>query len=177
VDGANRGDCFAIIVDRRAPDGVHHAESYIYDEPPPETGYYDLTEIEEFISSLWQTRNVVRVALDPNRLLLLMQRLERDHGIPVEEFGQTNTRMCPASATLRELVRTGLVRAGRGTSIKEHILNAVELPRDPIGWRIGKAGKEDKIDGAIALAMAVYIAEAEADGAPSFAESGGVYTL
>ena len=177
VDGANKGDCFAIIVDRRDAAGDHHMESYIFDEPPPDTGYYDLTEIEEFIASLWQTRNVTRVALDPNRLLLLMQRLERDHGIPVEEFGQTNTRMCPASATLRELVRTGRIRAGRGTVIKEHILNAIELPREPIGWRIGRGAKAEKIDGAIAAAMAVYIAEAESDGAPSFAETGGVWSV
>jgi phage terminase large subunit-like protein len=177
VDGANKGDCFAIVVDRRDEEGTHHVESYIYDEPPPDTGYYDLMEIEEFLSSLWQTRNVVRMACDPNRLLLLMQRLEREHGIPVEEFNQTNTHMCPASATLRELVRTGRVRAGRGDSLRDHILNAVEMPREPIGWRIGKGDRADKIDGAIALAMAVFLAEAEVDAGPSFAATAGIRTI
>ena len=177
VDGANKSDCFAIVLDRRDSEGTHHVETWIYDEPPPEDGYYDLMEIEEFLASLWQTRDVARMACDPNRLLLLMQRLEREHGIPVEEFGQTNTRMCPASATLRELVRTGRLRAGRSISLKEHILNAIELPREPIGWRLGKAAKSDKIDGAIALAMATFLAEAEADGAPSFAATGGIRTI
>ena len=177
VDGANKGDCFAIILDRRDPGGTHHVEPYIYDEPPPDTGYYDLDEIEEFIAGLCRTRNVVRIAFDPNRLLLLMQRLERHHGIPVEEFGQTNSRMCPASATLRELVRTGRLRAGRGTSIKEHILNAIEMPREPMGWRLGKASKAEKIDGAVALAMATFLAEAQADAGPSFAATGGIRTI
>ena len=177
VDGANKGDCFAIVVDRRDPGGTHHVEPYIYDEPPQDTGYYDLDEIEEFIAGLCRTRNVARIAFDPNRLLLLMQRLERHHGIPVEEFGQTNTRMCPASATLRELVRTGRLRAGRGTSIKEHILNAIEMPREPMGWRLGKASKAEKIDGAVALAMATFLAEAQADAGPSFAATGGVRTI
>lgn len=177
VDGANKGDCFAIVVDRRDSYGVHHIEPYIYDEPPPDTGYYDLMEIEEFIASLFRTRNVARIACDPNRLLLLMQRLEREHGIPVEEFGQTNTRMCPASATLRELVRTGRLRAGRSSSLKEHILNTIEMQREPMGWRLGKASKAEKIDGAIALAMATYLAEAEVDAGPSFAATGGIRTI
>ena len=177
IDGANKADCFAIIVDRRDEEGTHHVEPYIFDEPPPQSGYYDLDEIEEFIASLWQTRNVARIACDPNRLLLLMQRLERHHGIPVEEFHQYNKLMCPASATLRELVRTGSVRAGRGAQLKEHILNSIELPREPIGWRIGKAGKQEKIDGAIALAMAAYLAEAEQDSGPSLAETGGIRTI
>jgi phage terminase large subunit-like protein len=163
VDGANKGDCFAILVDRRDEGGIHHVEPYIFDEPPQETGYYDLDEIEELLASLWQTRNVTRLACDPNRLLLLMQRLERHHGIPVEEFPQNNGRMCPAAASLRELVRTGSIRAGRNAALKAHILNAVELPREPWGWRIGKAAKAEKIDGAIALAMAVYLTEADID--------------
>jgi phage terminase large subunit-like protein len=177
VDGALKGDCFAIMVDRRAGDGTHHVEPYIFEEPPPDSGYYDLDEIEEFLASLWQTRNVARMALDPSRLLLLMQRLERHHGITVEEFGQTNTRMCPASSTLRELVRTGHMRAGKSISLKEHMLNAIEMPREPIGWRLGRESKAEKIDGAIALAMATYLAEAEVDAGPSFAETGGIRTI
>lgn len=176
VDGANKADCFAITVDRRDREGTHHVESYIFDEPPTTLGYYDLDEIEEFLSSLWQTRNVRRMACDPNRLLLLMQRLERHHGIPVEEFKQTNMIMCPACATLRELVRTGSIRAGRSSILKDHMLNAVELPRDPQGWRIGKEGS-DKIDGAISLAMAVYLSEAEADAGLSFSATGGIRTI
>lgn len=177
VDGANKSDCFAIIVDRRDSGGTHHVEPYIFDEPPTDTGYYPLDEIEELLSSLWQTRNVVRMACDPNRLLLLMQRLEREHGIPVEEFRQYNKHMCPASATLRELVRSARIRAGRSPSLKAHMLNAIEMPREPQGWRLGKELRTEKIDGAVALAMAVYIAEAEADGSASFAETGGVWSI
>jgi phage terminase large subunit-like protein len=177
IDGANKADCFAIIVDRRDQQGTHHVEPYIFSDPPPDTGYYALDEIEEFIAGLCRTRKVKRLACDPNRLLLLMQRLEKHHRIPVEEFGQTNTHMCPASATLRELVRSGRIRAGHSALLKEHMLNAIEMPREPMGWRIGKAGREEKIDGAIALAMAVHVAEAEAGSGPSFSKTGGVYSI
>jgi hypothetical protein len=49
-----------------------------------------------------------------------------------------------------------------------------EIP--PSGWRLTKI--DENIDAAVALAMATHIAEAEWSlGGPSFAETGGIWTI
>jgi phage terminase large subunit-like protein len=159
VDGANRGDCFAIIVDQLDANGMHNVEPYIFTDPPPDKGYYDLSTIEDLLVELWETRKVRPMAFDPSRLLMLMQRLQDVRGVRVEEFPQENRRMCAASATLRQVIRDKRIRAGHNPVLRDHVLNAVELDRQPWGWRIGKTSDAEKIDGAVALAMAVYLAE------------------
>jgi phage terminase large subunit-like protein len=107
--------------------------------------------------------------------LLLAQRLEREHSIPVETFAQTNALMCPAAAILREHIRAGTVRAGAARVVEEQVLNAIEAPRDPQGWRISKSTREEKIDIPIAMAMAAFLLETT-DEVPSFAET-GIYSI
>lgn len=176
VDGADKSDHFAIGITQKDEAGVIHHEATIFAEPPAEKGYYDLALIEDILVQIHEAFDVARCGLDPNRLRMLMIRLQDVHGLEVEEFPQTNRHMCPACSALRVAVREGRLRYGRNARLQEHMENAVELPREPFGWRIGKASDDEKIDGAITLAMGVAYAEFD-DDAPSFAETGGIYTI
>ncbi len=160
IDGADKSDHFAITLTQRDEAKVIHGVSLILDNPPADRGYYDLTFVEEAIVDICHENNVERVALDGNRLRMLMIRLQDIHGLPVEEFPQTNLMMCPAADALRTTVREERMWIGGNALLQQHLENAIELDKQPFGVRIGRASNDEKIDGAITLAMGAFLWEA-----------------
>ena len=140
-------------------------------------GHIDHEAVEAKIVELCHAYNVIRIGCDPNYFTRSMLKLEHELGLPVEEFPQENKRMTAASMTLYDVLQEGRLIHGADPVLTEHVLNAAIKPT-PHGWRITKVEDSAKIDAAVAAAIAVYLAEAEADTfAPSFAETGGVWTI
>ena len=79
--------------------------------------------------------------------------------------------------TLYDVLQEGRLVHGGSAELTEQVLNAGVKPT-AYGWRLTKVDEDGKIDAAVAAAIAVYLAEAEARAfGPSFAESGGVWTI
>lgn len=161
IDGADKSDHFAITLTQQDAEGTVHGVSLIFDEPPADRGYYDLSLVEEAVVEFTQKYNVERIALDGNRIRMLMIRLQDVYGLPVEEFPQTNQMMCQASAALRTLIRENRLQIGGNRLLQSHLTNAIELKREPFGTRIGRASDDEKVDGAITLAMGAFLWEVE----------------
>jgi phage terminase large subunit-like protein len=89
---------------------------------------------------------------DPWQFLESAEMLQ-ERGLPMVEFPQNASRMAPASETLYELiVQRRIVHDGDPT-MKEQVLAAVIAPTERGGWRISKRRSQERIDGAVSLAM------------------------
>lgn len=176
IDGAQGGDAFAIVCVQQNGDKVDAFE-YVYDDPPEDTGYYDLVQIEQVIAELYSKHRPL-ILIDPSRLLLLAQHLEDTYRVPLIGAKQDNNLMCPATSIVVNAVRAGKLRLGGCPKLAEHLSNATSVDREPFGARFGKASKSrnDRIDAAIAIALAMYGMETHPR-KKSFAEKGGFYSL
>lgn len=176
VDAAPRRDKTAVVLDQRDEQGVHHVKAWSF-EADPEAGLLDFDELKVLLRELHQTYNVTRIVVDPAHLFAIMDELSRE-GLPVEDFPQHASRMIPASMNLYDLIQLGRLRHGNDPMLTKHVLAAGAKEIPPSGWRLTKVSRTDHIDAAVALAMAAQIAESEwAIGGPSFASTGGVYSL
>ena len=158
VDGAQRGDNFALVFARRDDDGRLGLYPIIYDKADDDTGYYDLALIEETIAESWASHQVVHIVIDPSRLLLMAAHLKEQRGLELEKFEQTNKLMCPACVYLTNEVMDGRVRVYGPHAHKfiGHLRNCVKKEAEPFGFRFTKdfLGSPHKIDAAIAASMA-----------------------
>lgn len=176
VDAAPRRDKTAVVLDQRDENGVHNVKSWTF-EADPEAGLLDFDELKHLLRGLCHEYNVSRIVVDPAHLFAIMDELMRE-GLPVEDFPQHASRMIPASMNLYDLIQLGRIRHGGDHTLTKHVLNAGAKEIPPSGWRITKTNRHENIDAAVALAMAAHIAESEWSlGAPSFAATGGVYSL
>src|SRR4051812_18514806 len=80
-------------------------------------------------------------------------RLERDHGLTLGEWPQSETRMTIFSERLHGLVIEQRLRHPGVAELDRHVANAVAKPT-PRGWRLVKSAEGAQIDALIALAMA-----------------------
>lgn len=177
VDAAPRRDKTAVVLDQRNPEtGVHQVRLFTF-EADPEAGLLDFDELKECLRGLCRKHRVDRIVVDPAHLFSTMDELGRE-GLPIEDFPQHASRMIPASTNLYDLVQLGRVAHGGEPVLTRHVLAAGVKEIPPSGWRITRVSRSEFIDGAVALAMAAWVAEAEwANRTPSFAESGGVWTI
>ena len=79
----------------------------------------------------------------------------------IEEFAQSDQNMTRACQRLFDAVAEERVAHGNDAALTEYVLNAAVKIGRLGGFRFTKPDEESKIDGAIALAMAVDVAEAE----------------
>ncbi len=178
IDAADKRDRISVTTIQVDAQGDYNIWSEIRERDAFRT-YHDYLALEEHLRTTSQEMNVERMAFDRRQMARTMAELE-DERYPVEEFNQDNAHMCPASEHLFELATTGRLRHGGDRRLAEHVANAAQYHRPPIGWRFSKADPGDpdcKIDGAISTAMAAWIAQAELGAAPSFAETGGVWSI
>jgi phage terminase large subunit-like protein len=98
--------------------------------------------------------NVQEVAFDPYLARQTMQRLY-DDGIPTVEMRQAPLTMGPAIGDLERTVNGRMIRHN-GHPVLRHHFDSVVASRNDTGLvRMHKATKTDRIDGAVAAAMAV----------------------
>lgn len=159
IDGATSGDSFAIEGYQRftEDEGVehHNVREWVFDEPDEDTGRYPLNDIMELVAGIYQQHYPAVVGIDPNRMIVMSAQLKDVYGVETVSFPQNNAVMCQASQLVIHLVKSGKLRLSGCPKTREHLANTVEDDKDSYGVRFGKNSRRDKIDAAIALAIAV----------------------
>ncbi|MBN9437035.1 terminase TerL endonuclease subunit [Bosea sp. (in: a-proteobacteria)] len=114
----------------------------------------DPETVEANIRELCARFNVQEIAFDPHFARMTMQRLH-DDGLPAVEMRQGPLTMGPAIGTLERFVNGRLLRHS-GHPVLRHHFDSVVASRNDTGLiRMHKGKKTDRIDGAVAAAMAV----------------------
>lgn len=158
--------------DRHGVDYVTWAEEGFIIPTPGNT--VDLRAVEAFIRELCARYNVQEIAFDPTFGRSMMADLVAD-GLPAVEFRQGWVSMGPAVKELERVILAGKFRHGGHPVLRWNFEN-VQVETDKAGVRMfHKARSGNKIDGAVATAMAVARAAAGEDkfttGADWFDES------
>lgn len=159
IDGAVSGDAFAIIAYQQREDEstgktLELTHEWVFDEPPEETGIYDQEQIAELVAAICAENYPYEIGMDPARLIVFGNLLSNKHGLDVTAYAQTNAIMCQAAALVIAGVKGRTLRLKGCPKLQRHLLNTVELEREPWGVRFGKDKRKSKIDAAIALAIA-----------------------
>ena len=112
------------------------------------------TTVEQFLRDIHKRYNIANILCDPTHFYRSITTLEKD-GIPVERFNQ-NTGMLLASSALYDILKFGHLYVYLAPDLRKHIQFAAAKTTGT-GFRITKSPDNPQpIDGAIALAMAVY---------------------
>lgn len=115
--------------------------------------------VEAHIRELCARFDVREIAFDPHLARMTMQRLH-DDGLPAIEMRQGPLTMGPAIGTLERVVNGFSIRHN-GHPVLRHHFDSVVASRNDTGLvRMHKGKKTDRIDGAVAAAMAVSRAAA-----------------
>jgi phage terminase large subunit-like protein len=124
--------------------------------------------VEDAIREIAATYDVREIAFDPAKAHRVMMHL-MDDGLPVIEMRQGILTMGPATGDLERTVNGFKIRHN-GHPILRHHFDSVVASRNDTGLtRMHKGKRTDRIDGAVAAAMAVSRAIAN-DNQPSFLE-------
>lgn len=114
----------------------------------------DLVAVEAHIRELCARHSVQEIAFDPTYGRHMMAALSED-GLPVTEFRQGWVTMAPAVKELERAILSRRFRHG-GHPVLRWNFDNIQLRIDPAGNRSFHKGKSgNKIDGAVATAMAV----------------------
>src|SRR5690606_29589411 len=124
--------------------------------------------IEDHIRELCARFDVREIAFDPYDARMTMQRLH-DDGLPAVEMRQNITTMGPAIADLERVVNGRALRHCGHPLLRHHFDSVVASRNDTGLVRMHKGKKTDRIDGAVATAMAVSRASLN-DNSKSFLE-------
>jgi phage terminase large subunit-like protein len=160
VDAASRRDTTAVIAVQIDDEGRYQRLCWHF-QADEQMGYLDYGAVEALIRELSSTYMVTRVAFDPFQMVRSAQMLLSE-GVPVEMFPQNDTRMVPASQLAYELIVESQLVMDACPICEAQIAGAgvVETVR---GWRLHKLRSKGPIDAAIALVMALQLAEWEKD--------------
>jgi len=151
VDVGLKRDSTAVVAVQRGPDGMLHAMCRLWlptkDEP------VDVTDVMEHIRELARAYDVQAVSYDP-RFFDVPAKMLSDEGLAVIEIAQSVERMTSVCGGLLETIKRGEIRHDGDPGLTAHVLNAV--PRfNERGFTLQKSKSRGRIDGAIALALAV----------------------
>ena len=143
IDGANSGDSFGARHSRRTTQRTARSCTRTPSSSTrrARTGFYDIEQIEQLVREYYDERDMRRIAMDPARLLLTAQHLQKKWGVPVESFAQSDSNMGAASAYLLTLVDEGRLRIHGPDSAKliEHTDERhARHHAGAWGWRSGK---------------------------------------
>lgn len=130
----------------------------------------DYSFVESVIEDLSRRFQIQELAIDPAMSAGIVPRLQ-DLGLNVVQFRQGWISMTPAIKETERALLSGKVRHGGHPVLRWNFLNAV-IDSGPTGdtARFSKAKSAEKIDGAVAAAMAIARAQASETG-PSIFES------
>jgi hypothetical protein len=123
-------------------------------EPDVFTGEVDYLGLETQLLDMWATGKYAGFAYDPYQMVSLAQRLKQ-RGVTVYEFTQSNMRN-NSDSYLRQVIGEARVHHPNHDILTEHVFNATLKFNPNNSVRIIKLNKNNKIDLAIALSMAVW---------------------
>jgi len=158
VDASLKRDTTAVAMVRRDSEGVVHVRAQTF-QADEDVGMVDLEEIENVIRELSKNYELLEVVFDPFGFGRSAQTLLAE-GIPMVEYGQSSSRMAPATDTLRRIVLEGRLRHGDDPVMTRHARAAVVRDTE-YGARLDKRRSGESMDAMIALAMAAHRIEAD----------------
>jgi phage terminase large subunit-like protein len=127
---------------------------------PTEDEPVDVTDVMEHLRELARAYAVEAVSFDP-RFFDVAAKMLADEGLPMVEIPQSVERMTGVLGSLLELIKRGEIHHDGDALLRQHVLNAV--PRfNERGFTLQKSKSRGKIDGVIALGLAVDRALREA---------------
>ena len=195
LDLSARNDLTALVMVAKSQDGTWHARPEFFapligvedraqrDRVPYDVwardGFLTLTAgasveyawVAQRLVELCETYPVAIVAYDRWRMDVLKAELARiGVELPLEPFGQGFASMAPALEALEtELVNARVAHGGHPV-LRNHAANAIAIS-DPAGNRkLDKSKATGRIDGLVALAMAMGVAAKQTDDSASFAD-------
>jgi phage terminase large subunit-like protein len=127
-----------------------------------------LDYIEAQVLEIAKRHRVLAILADPYKFETQLQNFE-DMGFLAVRFDQTNARMVPASEALYAAVNNQLLAHDGDPVLEQHMHNSVARDVGGGRWRLDKrrpktsseANPTDKMDGAVATAMAVWACQQE----------------
>jgi phage terminase large subunit-like protein len=140
--GGERADSAVVWVNERLHVGVEVL-----------SGDRAVLDIADVVRELAERFTIVECTFDPWRAGQIGQELGY-RGIRVSAFPQHDARMIPASQRLHDAVTERRLVHPDDPRLNAHVATAVAR-HGRRGWRIDKANRADKIDAAVALAMAL----------------------
>jgi phage terminase large subunit-like protein len=159
VDVALVRDSTAVVALQERPDGRWQAKARIW-QPTPGTPV-DVTDVMEEIRRLDKQFRVREVGYDP-RFFDVPAKILGDEGLPMTEFPQSVERMTPAIGGLYEAIKRGELAHDGDPAFSAQILNAVARYNER-GFTLAKAKSRGRIDAAVALAIAHWLARHQQD--------------
>ncbi|WP_170402355.1 terminase large subunit [Ruegeria arenilitoris] len=121
----------------------------------------DPEAVEDHLRELAARHDVQEIAFDPHLARQIMQRLH-DDGLPVIELRQAPLSMGVAIGDLERTVNGRMIRQDGHPVLRHHFDSVVASRNETTGLvRMHKGKTTDRIDGAIAAAMAVHRAVAQ----------------
>jgi phage terminase large subunit-like protein len=151
VDVGLKRDSTAVVAVQRDESGLLRAQSRFWlptkDEP------VDVTDVMEHLRELDRAYDVQAVSFDP-RFFDVPAKMLADEGLPMVEVPQSVERMTVACGGLLEVIRRAEIRHDGDPTLTTHVLNAVPRMNER-GFTLQKSKSRGRIDGCIALALAV----------------------
>jgi phage terminase large subunit-like protein len=132
----------------------------------------DFQLVEDYVREIVAKNHVVRIFADPHQLFSTIQKLQKE-GYPVVEFLQTIPNLTVMAGNLFDAFNTNTLRTYPAKDLKEHALNAIAV-ETPRGYTIKKERSAGKIDGLVALGMALTCAVQQGKSSNVLAWSGGM---
>ena len=195
LDLSARNDLTALVMVAKASDGTWHVRPEFFapshgvedraqrDRVPYDVwardGHLTLTPggsveyawVAQRLVELCERYPVAMVAYDRWRMDVLKAELARiGVELPLEPFGQGYASMAPALEALETELVNSRLRHGNHPVLRNHAANAIALS-DPAGNRkLDKSKATGRIDGMVALAMAMGVAAKQMDDSASFAD-------
>jgi phage terminase large subunit-like protein len=157
----------------RVPYATWIREGYIHGTPG---NCVDYEYVEKHIKETAAKYHLLGIGFDPFLAKQIMQRLQGE-GLPVIEFRQTITNFCGPSKELERLLLAGLMRHGGNPVLRWMASNVTVYQDCNNNIRPDKAKSAEKIDGIVALLIALGIATTAKAIAESVYSSRGVAVL
>lgn len=151
VDVGIKRDSTAVVAVQRDDAGGLHATCRLW-IPTPDAPV-DVTDVMEHLRELARAYDVEAISYDP-RFFDVPAKMLSDEGLPLLEIPQSVERMTGILGSLLEVIKRSEVHHDGDESLATHVLNA--MPRfNERGFTLQKAKSRGRIDGVIALSLAV----------------------
>jgi len=151
VDVGIKRDSTAVVAVQRDPDGRFRAQSRLW--IPTRDAPVDVTDVMEHLRELARAYDVVAISYDP-RFFDVPAKMLEDEGLRVIEIPQSVELMTKVCGGLFEVIKRGELRHEGDAALADQVLNA--MPRfNERGFTLQKSKSRGRIDGCIALALAV----------------------
>lgn len=151
VDVGLTRDSTAVVAVQRRPDGRLHAWCRLW--IPKTDDAVDITDVMAYLRDLDRDYRLEEVAFDPRLFDLPAKQLE-DEGLPMVAIPQSIERMTPACSSTFEAIKRGLLSHDGDPAFDLHVLNAIARFNER-GFTLSKGKSRGRIDGAVALVLAV----------------------